>query len=239
MGSRVAVLAPQTGRLVGSIPTGIGPVHIAFTPDGHRAYVSNYLSSNVAVVDVRTRRVLRRVAVGMWPHGLAVTPDGRQVWVPCGGAASLSVIATHTDRVTRTYIAGLMPHAVAFAPDRRTVYMTDAGRGDLVVLDRASGAVRARVPIHRIWAPFSFRSPYHAHAAIRLTEDRAQLRRVLPSDAMHQAWRWDFGDRTHATGWTVAHRYAHPGTYRITVSAYYPVFHQYFTMDTVRVRITR
>jgi PKD domain len=91
----------------------------------------------------------------------------------------------------------------------------------------------------RTWAPFSFRSPYHAHAAIRLTEDRAQLRRVLPSDAMHQAWRWDFGDRTHATGWTVAHRYAHPGTYRITVSAYYPTFHQYFTMDTVRITITR
>jgi YVTN family beta-propeller protein len=147
MGSRVAVLAPQTGRLIGSIPTGIGPVHIAFTPDGHRAFVSNYLSSNVAVVDVRTRRVLRRVAVGMWPHSLAVTPDGRQVWVPCGGAASLSVIDTHTDRVTHTYIAGLMPHAVAFSPDGRTVYMTDARPGDLVVLDRASGVVRARVPI--------------------------------------------------------------------------------------------
>jgi YVTN family beta-propeller protein len=148
MGSRVAVLAPHTGRLIGSIPTGIGPVHIAFTPDGRRAYVSNYLSSDVAVVDVRTRRVLRRVAVGMWPHGLAMTPDGRQVWVPCGGAASLSVIDTHTNRVTHTYIAGLMPHAVASSPDGRTVYMTDARPGDLVVLDRASGAVRARVPIH-------------------------------------------------------------------------------------------
>jgi hypothetical protein len=99
--------------------------------------------------------------------------------------------------------------------------------------------VKLTVTSARTWAPFSFRSPYHAHAAIRLTEDRAQLRRVLPSDAMHQAWRWDFGDRTHARGWTVAHRYAHPGTYRITVSAYYPDFHQYFTMDTVRITITR
>ena len=99
--------------------------------------------------------------------------------------------------------------------------------------------LKLTVATARTWAPFSFRSPYHAHAAIRLTEDRAQLRRVLPSDAMHQAWRWDFGDRTHATGWTVAHRYAHPGIYRITVSAYYPDFHQYFTMDTVRITITR
>ena len=45
-------------------------------------------------------------------------------------------------------MAGLIPHAVAFAPDGHTVYMTDAGPGTLVVLDRTSGAVRARVPIH-------------------------------------------------------------------------------------------
>jgi PKD domain len=91
----------------------------------------------------------------------------------------------------------------------------------------------------RTWAPFSFRNQYHAHASIRLSEDRAQLRGVLSSDALQRAWRWDFGDRTNVTGWTVTHRYAHPGTYRITVAAYYPTFHQYFTMDTVRITITR
>jgi chitodextrinase len=99
--------------------------------------------------------------------------------------------------------------------------------------------VKLTVATARTWAPFAFRRPYHAHAAIRLTEDRAQLRHVLPSDSMQRAWRWDFGDRTQASGWTVAHRYAHPGSYRITVSAYYPAFHQYFTMDTVRITITR
>jgi hypothetical protein len=36
----------------------------------------------------------------------------------------------------------------------------------------------------RMWAPFSFRSQYHAHTSIRLAEDRPQLRRVLPSDSM-------------------------------------------------------
>jgi DNA-binding beta-propeller fold protein YncE len=53
MGSRMAVLVARTGRLLANIPTGIGPVHIAFTCDGRRAYVSNYLSSDVAMVDVR------------------------------------------------------------------------------------------------------------------------------------------------------------------------------------------
>src|SRR3954451_21844149 len=63
--------------------------------------------------------------------------------------------------------------------------------------------VKLTVATARTWAPFSFRNQYHAHVNIRLTEDRAQLRGVLPSGAMQRAWQWDFGDRTHAAGWTV------------------------------------
>jgi chitodextrinase len=99
--------------------------------------------------------------------------------------------------------------------------------------------LKLTVTTARTWAPFSFRNAYHARAAIRLTEDRAQLRRVLPPDTMQRAWRWEFGDGTHATGWTVSHRYGHPGAYRINVAAYYPTFHQYFSFDTVRITITR
>jgi hypothetical protein len=100
--------------------------------------------------------------------------------------------------------------------------------------------VTLTVATARTWAPFSFRSPYHAHTAIRLTEDRAGLQGVLqPDDAMRRAWRWEFGDGTHATGWTLTHRYARPGAYRITVLAYYPAFHQYISFDKVRITITR
>lgn len=99
--------------------------------------------------------------------------------------------------------------------------------------------VKLTVATARTWAPFSFRVPYHAHTSIRLAEDRAQLRRVLQPDTMQRAWRWEFGDGTHATGWTVTHRYAHPGAYRITVLAYYPTFQQYFSFDTVRITVTR
>jgi chitodextrinase len=99
--------------------------------------------------------------------------------------------------------------------------------------------LKLTVATARTWAPFSFRSAYHAQAAIRLTEDRADLRRVLSPDAMQRAWRWEFGDGTHATGWTVTHHYAHPGAYRITVLAYYPTFRQYISFDKVRITITR
>ena len=91
----------------------------------------------------------------------------------------------------------------------------------------------------RTWALFSFRGHYHARTPIRFTEDRARLRHVLPADALRHALRWDFGDGTHALGWTVTHRYAHAGLYRITVQAYYSTLHQYFPFDNVRISIAR
>jgi PKD domain len=90
----------------------------------------------------------------------------------------------------------------------------------------------------RTWTLFSFPGRYHAHTLIRFTEDRGQLQYALPADSLKRAWRWDFGDGTHAMGWAVTHRYAHAGIYRITVNAYYAVWHRYFPFDNVRVSIS-
>src|SRR5579872_5272148 len=59
----------------------------------------------------------------------------------------------------------------------------------------------------RTWAPFLFTGSYDVHMVVRLTEDRAQLRAGLPPEALKRPWLWQFGDGTHAIGWTVAHRY--------------------------------
>jgi chitodextrinase len=140
-------------------------------------------------------------------------------------AGALALVATITLTAPQT--------AQAFTIDGKPTAFADGSRA--VVSHVQFTAATART-----WAPFSFRNPYHAHAAIRLTEDRAQLRGVLrPDDAMQRAWRWEFGDGTHATGWTVTHRHAHPGAYRITVSAYYPTYDQYIAFDRVRITIKR
>jgi PKD domain len=91
----------------------------------------------------------------------------------------------------------------------------------------------------RTWALFSFPGHYHARTPIRFTEVRAQLRHVLPADALRHTLRWDFGDGMHLLGWTVTHRYAHAGIYRITVNASYSTWHQYFPFDNVRISIAR
>jgi hypothetical protein len=91
----------------------------------------------------------------------------------------------------------------------------------------------------RTWALFSFPGRYHARTLIRFTEDRVQLRQVLPPESLRHSLRWAFGDGTHAPGWAATHRYAHAGTYRITVNAYYSTWHQYFPFDNIRISIAR
>lgn len=92
----------------------------------------------------------------------------------------------------------------------------------------------------RTWALFSFPGRYRAGAMVRFSEDKASLRNVLASEAMKSPWRWEFGDGTHATGWTVTHLYAHAGIYRIFVAAYYGASsHQYGPFDSLRLVVTR
>jgi hypothetical protein len=141
-------------------------------------------------------------------------------------------------------LALVVPLAGALAAPHMTVACTLDGRPTAFANGRR--AVRtgpfsvktpARVSSAQTWAPFSFPLSYHARAALRFTEDRAQLRRVLPADSMQRAWRWEFGDGVRAVGWTVTHRYTRPGTYRITVSAYVPSYGSYLLFDVVRIVI--
>ena len=135
-GGRVAVVDLARGRVIASIPTGIEPVHIAFSSDGRRAYVSDYVSNDITVIDARARRKLTTIDLqgnnppGINPHGLALTPDGRQLWVPVSLGGGIDVVDTRTDGIVATIFTaanGGTPHAVTFSPDGRTAYLTDAG----------------------------------------------------------------------------------------------------------------
>lgn len=88
------------------------------------------------------------------------------------------------------------------------------------------------------WAAFAFDRTFGRSSVVTLTEDRAVLVGVLPSEATGHPWRWQFGDGTTTVGWTVHHRYVHTGTYRITVGAYYPSWKQYFPIDLIRIVVS-
>jgi hypothetical protein len=88
-----------------------------------------------------------------------------------------------------------------------------------------------------VWAPFIFARTYRAGVVVSFTENRKEVAQSLVPSAMLRPWRWDFGDGKNATGWTVHHAYAKPGTRRITAYAYFPATKQWYKFDQAMVRI--
>ena len=60
----------------GQVPLRPGIRHIAISPDGQRAYVTNPLLSTVSVLSLNPPGPLASITVGLKPAGLAVLPDG-------------------------------------------------------------------------------------------------------------------------------------------------------------------
>ena len=75
--NRVDVYSYAQKNVVGSIPTGTGPVAAAMSMDNAFLYVSNNTSSTLSVVDLAAGAVVRTVSLSAKPEGVEVGADGR------------------------------------------------------------------------------------------------------------------------------------------------------------------
>jgi 6-phosphogluconolactonase (cycloisomerase 2 family) len=109
-----------------ALAPGSGPRHLAFHPDGERAYVINELSSTVTVFawdgDNGTLRSLAEVstlppdaarraagdAVPNYPSEVVVSPDGRFLWAANRGHDSIAVLTLDQEGV-RPELTGCVP----------------------------------------------------------------------------------------------------------------------------------
>ncbi|MFC3571875.1 lactonase family protein [Streptomyces yaanensis] len=122
---------------------GSGPRHLAFHPDGGRAYVLNELTPTVTVCrwdaedgvlkPVAETPVLHDVPAGdAYPSGIVVSPDGRFVWTATRGQDVLSVLAVEGDglrRVATVPCGGVWPRAIALSEG--FLYVANERSGDV------------------------------------------------------------------------------------------------------------
>ena len=141
---------------------GIGrlPRAIAFSPNGKRAYVTNFGSDSVSVVTIRFNEVIKSeigpgndiIAVGDGPYGVAVTPDGKRAYVANELDGTISVIDVDTKSPTfhtvlNTIPVGVFPTGVAVTPDGTKVYVGHLTRqgtevpATLTIIDVATNQV--------------------------------------------------------------------------------------------------
>jgi len=95
------VIDTATNTVTGTISVGNAPQNVAVTPDGSKAYVTNFYDNTVSVIDRATDTVSTTIPVfGSEPFGVAVTRDGSKAYVANFDSNDLSVIDTATNRVT-------------------------------------------------------------------------------------------------------------------------------------------
>ncbi|MFF4018282.1 protein kinase [Streptomyces sp. NPDC001843] len=130
-----------TAPSVSSIPVGNSPGGVAVSPDGRRAYATNYFDpASVSVIDTATDRTAGKpIPVGDKPQGVAISPDGRRAYVANSGSDSVSVIDTATDRTVGNPIkVGKNPIRLAVSQDGRRAYAANAGSDSVSVIDTAT-----------------------------------------------------------------------------------------------------
>ena len=149
------MITVATGAVGAPIAVGSGPVGVAITPDGTKAYVTNSGDSTVSVITVATGAVSAPITVGGGPQGVAVAPDGTQAFVTNFRDNTVSVITVATGAVGAPITVGSGPVEVAIAPDGTKAYVTNnanEGNSTVSVLN-FSPALKNSPPVFTSTAP--------------------------------------------------------------------------------------
>lgn len=126
------------------------PSGIAISPDGTRAYVTNYFDSNPAllVIDIPNRKLLSTIPLPLaYPRVVVLTPDGAQAWVNYYSGTEVTIVDTLSGTISRRLNLGIgVSTGMAFNPTGTKAFI--ATISNLVyVIDTASLSTLAKIAV--------------------------------------------------------------------------------------------
>lgn len=151
----IYVFRLSDGKFIKSIAAGVGPQHLAITPDGSKVYASNYYDGTVSVIDTSTNTVSSTISGFTNPVGLCALPDGTEIYVANFGANQVVRIDVSTDAIVGSPIAtGDLPEYIAALPNSSKVYVTLSGDPTTAVqvITVASHTITGSIPQSSIGA---------------------------------------------------------------------------------------
>ena len=129
MSNSLGVVDLAAGKMIGEIPVGVAPYGVAVSPDGKRAYVSNWggrqprtgertadsagtptlvdergvaSSGTVGVIDLDAGKQIVEIATGLHPSDVELSLDGGTLYVANANSDTVSVIDTRRTEVRET-----------------------------------------------------------------------------------------------------------------------------------------
>ncbi|HEV3074387.1 MAG TPA: YncE family protein [Thermoanaerobaculia bacterium] len=145
--TRVIVLDPDSGKVVGEIPNLSGVHGVALAPDLGRGFISNGRSDTVTVFDPKSLKVLSELkSTGQNPDAILYDPASHRVFAFNGRSASATVFEAASGTVAATVPLGGRPEFAA--SDRRgNVFVNIEDKNELVAIDAAKLTVAKRWPL--------------------------------------------------------------------------------------------
>lgn len=133
----------------GEIQVGRQPKQIGVTPDGKKAYTTDFGGKGITVVEMQTFRKLRRIESGGAPVEISFSADSRYAFITSFEPGALWKIDTATDQIVQTTKGHLYPKGVAVSPDGKEVLFSSWWwpKGYLTAVDPATGAITKRVRV--------------------------------------------------------------------------------------------
>jgi YVTN family beta-propeller protein len=209
------------------IPVGVTAFAIAITPDGATAYVANQSSDNVTPIATSTNTAGTPIAVGDRPTAIAIAPDGATAYVTNANSDDVTPIATAANTAGTPIPAGNFPSAIAITPDGATAYVTNRDSNNVTPIDTATSTAAGPsiavgsgpwgVAVTPDQAPHA---AFGATPAVAASATTFEASGSTDADGTVASYAWDFGDgHSEATaGPAIAHTYADPGTYTVTLT---------------------
>jgi len=111
-GGELHIFAVPGGNLLETIELGVESHHLAFTPDGGFAWITDHAARKLFVVRIRTVHVVDRIRFPGIPHHVAITPNGRWAVVADHGNGRLVLYNANTHRRVGSIQIGAGPHGV-------------------------------------------------------------------------------------------------------------------------------
>lgn len=145
--TRVVVLDPDTGKVVGEIPNLSGVHGVALAQDLGRGFISNGRSDMVTVFDLKSLKVLSELkSTGQNPDAILYDPATHRVFAFNGRGGSATVFDAASGQVAGTIPLGGKPEFAA-SDGKGSVFVNVEDKNELLALDAAKLTVAKRWPL--------------------------------------------------------------------------------------------
>lgn len=116
-------------EVVATIPTGVGPRHLGFTPDGSKVYTANYDNNTVSRIVVNSMKSTTAPAGGSKPNYVEYieTSNGPYVFAVNSGESSISVLDPDTLALIKKITVGAGPFNLAHSDACNCIMTANAG----------------------------------------------------------------------------------------------------------------